>query len=264
MAGASVSAWRRPRVDLEQRRARPRGRRWRSRPARSPTRCRGSAPPRPQIGGCRRGQPRACQRRAPTGPQRRASRSSSLVAEARAAPRGSRRAARPRMASPHSISVTPSESSSSPRAEVDRPRPSAPGGTRRRGACAGGQGTCVASVNVGLVTGSVDAEGPRRSPARTSVLPAPRSPTSSSRSPARTCSATTAGQRLRRRRRRRCAARTVMRVDAPAVGQRQLGPHEVGPHLGQRRGPAPQRRRRVQRRDEHAVGERVGAAPQLA
>ena len=137
------------------------------------------------------------------------------------------------------------------------PRPSARGGRRRRGA----RGRRPAYVVHEGERRAGDRLGRRRAPAAkpwaNAVLPAPRSPTSRMRSPAR------ARARPGRRRPPWCSSTEVVRsamvtaASRPGLGQRQLGPHEVGPHLGQRLGAAPQRGRRVQRGDEHAVGERV-------
>ena len=103
---------------------------------RSPSRCRGSARQRLQRGrGRGAGAPaHARPDHRPDGAQRRSTRSSSLVAEARAAPRGSRRAARAAIASPHSMSVTPPSSSSSARPRSSDLAAAARGGRRRRGA----------------------------------------------------------------------------------------------------------------------------------
>ena len=76
-------------------------------------------------------------------------------AEGRAAPRGSRWAATGRMASPHSMSTTPPSSSSSARPEVGDLAAAGRGGRRRGGARRSRPSYCWASVNVGLVIGSV-------------------------------------------------------------------------------------------------------------
>ena len=48
---------------------------------------------------------------------------------------------------------------------------------------------------------------------------------------------------------------------SPAGGQGQLGPHEVGPHVGQRLAAPPQRVGRVERRDEHGRARTGTAGP---
>ena len=70
------------------------------------------------------------------------------------------------------------------------------------------------------------------------------------------------GQRLGLVDRRAVQQRRITRsVDAGCRRhERLLGPHEVGPHLGQRLAAAPQDVGRVQRRDQHAVAERVALA----
>ena len=93
------------------------------------------------------------------------------------------------------------------------------------------------------------------------VLPAPSSPASRITSPGRASSASAAASGAR------CRSPIAYRASqghAPAPrGQGQLGPHEVGPHLGHRLAAAAQRVGRVQRRDQHRVAERVLLAPQL-
>ena len=65
------------------------------------------------------------------------------------------------------------------------------GGTRRRARPADGPSYCCTNVNVGLVTGP-STPSPRAIPCANVVLPAPRSPTSTTTSPASRCAASAA------------------------------------------------------------------------
>ena len=95
----------------------------------------------------------------------------------------------------------------------------------------------------------VDAEAARRCPCANVVLPAPRSPASTTTSPARRA----ASRRGRDRPRRVCVGRSSVRIDHATRASTRLTRDEVGA----RPRPAPaaraQHRRRVQRRDEHRV-----------
>ena len=90
----------------------------------------------------------------------------------------------PRRARPtrHTITASPSSSSSRPRSSTSWTR-----SRRYTSTCTSGTSAPSYSrtmVNVGLTTGSVDARAPRRSPCANTVLPAPSSPASTTTSPA--------------------------------------------------------------------------------
>ena len=74
-----------------------------------------------------------------------------------------------------------------PRSRGRRAPGSGRAGTRRRARRGTRPSYSCTIVNVGLVTGSVDAERRARGPCANVVLPAPRSPASTTRSPARSC-----------------------------------------------------------------------------
>ena len=149
-------------------------------------------------------------------------------------------------ASPHSMIVTPSPSTSSskPRSCSSWMRSS-----RYTSTCATGSrpAYCCTSVNVGLVTGP-STPSPRARPCAKVVLPAPRSPTSTTTSPGCRCSAIAAasarvvrGRRAELQRQHHGCGSCCGLIACSAT---RFDAHEVGAHLGQALPTAAQHRRR--------------------
>ena len=167
---------------------------------------------------------------------------------------------RRRTASPHSISVTPPSSSSSPRPEVDHLAELLQPVDVEVVHAQAALGTARTRVNVGLVTGSstprARAEALReRGLAGAEVadqqdqVAAGRASSASDGAPARRVASTDVGADVE-------TEPTVTTVDRGRRGQRQLGPHEVGPHLAERLG-----RRRRSAAAGCSVGHRARRGP---